>query len=160
MIHMGWSFDEIEEALAIMFRYPTVKRLRGLDSDSPEVREVDSILGELVGIILGDGYRFRDSRGVFADGHLISFTMYFVGQGNRIYFEASTHVTDGDPDLPDTVNFKVSMSRCDDGIDREISTSTRYPSRVDAIDRYDTIVDTIVPGIERMKRFAMGFSEV
>jgi len=159
MTRMGWSLDQIEDALAVMFRYPTVKRLRGLESDSPEVREVDSVLGELVGIILGDGYRLSDSTGVFADGHLISFKMYFVGEGSRIYFEAATYVTEGDSDVRDSIDFKVSMSRCDD-ITREISTSVRYPSRLDAIDRYDTIVDIIVPGIDRMKRFAMGFCDV
>jgi len=162
MKNLGWSHDQIEESLAITFRHPTIKRLAGMVDGSPEVSEVGSALSDIIGIILGEGYKISDSTGTFCDGVLISWSLWFrstreQSDPDNMKLDVSSHVLQAWKDAPYHTTFTVELSRIEDEITRRSRIEVGFPSELSDIDRYDAIVDTIIPGIERMMRFAAGY---
>jgi hypothetical protein len=163
MENLGWDPARIDATIAMTFRHPTIKRLEGIHADSPEVSEVGSALSELIGVILEEGFTLYDATGSFRDGILYSWDIMFMRE-TEIRFEydwirldVGAGIVEAFMDCPEQTYLKVQISRSNDNIRRRSSVEVDYPSRLDAIDRYDTIVDTIVPGIERLKRFSVGF---
>ena len=159
---MGWSETQIDESLAITFRHPTIKRLAGMVPDSPEVSEVDSEISEIVGIVLDEGYTITDSTGTFCDGILVSWTMWFrcprtQYDFNVVQLDVSSHILQAWKDSRHQTEFKVELCRIEENVTRRSRIEVVFPTDASPMDRYDWMVDTIVPGIERMRRFAAGF---
>jgi len=159
MKNLGWDPDRINETIAMTFRHPTIKRLAGMVPDSPEVSEVNAALSDIIGIILGEGFTISDSTGTFCDGILVSWSIWFRSstREHNMRLEVSSHVLQAWKDAPYHTSFTVELSRLEEEVTRRSRIEVGFPSGSSAVDRYDAIVDTIVPGIERMKRFAAGF---